>query len=90
LGCCNLKQQVWRPLPWIEPITSTLSNKYDIAFVRLGGLRLRFTWSDEGNSPPTSNVQYRLVAVSGTAKANNPNVDWNNWNQVKQTFHLTD
>lgn len=86
----NNGQDIWIPLPKIEPLTPTVWNKYDIAYISLGGLRIRYAWSDNRNSPPTTTNTFKLVAVSGTAKAANPNVNWQDWNQVKEALHITE
>jgi hypothetical protein len=33
---------------------------------------------------------FKIVAVAGLTKASYPNVDWNNYNEVKQALHLQD
>ena len=88
----NAGTEIWIPMPNVYyPFSNSLiSWTYDIGFISLGAGRIRFAWSDSRNSPPDATQVFKIVSVSGSAKAANPNLDWNNWNQVKQTFHLTD
>jgi hypothetical protein len=34
--------------------------------------------------------QFRVIVIKGSARTANPTIDWNNYEQIKSTFHLAD
>jgi len=43
-----------------------------------------------GSNPSPSAEQYKLVCIPKSAKMANPNVNWNNYSEVKQALQLKD
>jgi hypothetical protein len=66
----------------VSTLTTTVLN--DLKYINLGGGRIGWLWSDGRNSPPTTQQIFKIVTVSGTAKAANPNLDWNNYKEVEK------
>lgn len=79
----------WFSLPYVYWPTSTVSYVFSLNTIKLGSVGLRFNYSDGRNSVYTS-TRVKVVTISGTAKAANPNVDYNDYNSVKAAFHLED
>jgi hypothetical protein len=63
---------------------SSISWTYEIVFISLGGGRIRYIWSDSRNTAPNTQQIFKIVTVSGTAKAAHPNTDWNNYEEVEK------
>ena len=79
----------WFSLPYTYWPTTTVSYVVSLNTIRIGNAGLRFNYSDGRNSVYTS-TRVKVVTISGTAKAANPNVDYNDYNSVKAAFNLQD
>ena len=80
---------IWVPMPntyYPNPnLTTTITN--EIAFLKLGGLRLRYIWSNGAQTLPTNTYTYKIVIVNGTAKMAHPNTNWNNPKEVEEILN---
>ena len=79
----------WFSLPYTYWPSTTVSYVVSLNTFRIGSVGLRFNYSDGRNSVFTSS-RVKVVTISGTAKAANPNVDYNDYNSVKAAFNLQD
>jgi hypothetical protein len=56
-----------------------------------GGVKVYVHNSNLDNSiAPQSTIKFKIVAVAGSAKAQNPNVDYGNYTKVKEAYQLKD
>jgi len=77
----------WQALPFTFPqgTTSTLF-RYLYAY---NLVEIQIT-QETGVPSITSNLEFKLVVMSSTARMSNPNIDYNNYYEVKGAFNLKD
>jgi hypothetical protein len=84
----NNGTSIWQTLPltFYPTIGVNTSYTWEISYISLGSCRLRFLWSNASSTAPSAAQTFRLVAVSGSAKAAHPNTNWNDPKQVEQVL----
>jgi hypothetical protein len=80
---------VWLTMPWIEYINSSTFSTYNFNH-SLGGVRIFKTDSDI--TPPSNPGvrKFKVIVISSSARISNPNIDYNNYYEVKGAFNLKD
>jgi len=76
---------MWTALPYSWNNYTTIFSNY------LGNVKVEISHSDF--SPMTSQPGtslFKVVCVSGTSRRLNPNLNWNNYDEVKKAFNLAD
>lgn len=79
----------WEPLPLTLYPSSTYSRTYT-AVHYLNGVTLWVNDSDLNLPSDPGTRSFKVVAVAASAKIANPDVDYTNYEEVKQTFNLLD
>ncbi len=78
----NNNQWIALPNTYYPIINSDLTCTFDINFISLGICRIRYYRSDRNEVRPIDQL-FKIVTVSGTAKAAHPNTNWNNYEEVE-------
>lgn len=78
----------WQALPFTYPqgtFTTLMRYLYSYNFVQINVMQ-------ESGTPslPTTSLDFKLVTISSTARLSNPQVDFNDYYQVKAAFNLKD
>ncbi len=56
----------------------------------LNFIQILLSYSDSSSFTINSNIIFRVVVISPSNKATNPNTNWNDYEQVKEALHLKD
>ena len=75
-------------LPYTFYPTSSYSRTYNYVHY-LGGLKVYVTDSDL-NTPEPGTLKFKVVVIEASGLMKNPNVDLNNYQEVKKAFNLKD
>ncbi|MFI5218370.1 MAG: collagen-like protein [Bacteroidia bacterium] len=79
----------WQALPYTAYPSSSYSSTY--VFVHyLNGVTIWKTDSDLTQPVNPGTRTYKVIAVAEAPRIANPNVNWNNYEEVKETFNLKD
>jgi hypothetical protein len=80
----------WFALPFTQKLNGNyLSQTWAFAY-SLNNVTIKFYFSD-GSSPSTPSTNYfKVVVISGTQRIANPNVNWNNYQEVKAFLNLSE
>lgn len=78
------------------PYTEVASSNYFMGFITKPN-NIEVTWENNtslGSNPNSfytaTTVQFKVVIIPAAARLANPNVDLNNYNEIKKTFNLKD
>jgi len=64
---------------------------YEINYGYLvGQVQIAITLNNGGNPGQPNNNQFKIIVISSAARIAHPNVNWNNYNEVKKIFNLAD
>ncbi len=72
----------WYSMPYVWSPTTTQMYTVSLDWIQVGSFGIRFYWNDGSNSVWTANKTLKIVTISGSAKADHPHTNWNDYNQV--------
>jgi len=78
---------VWLNLPWVQTYSSYFST-FNFNY-SLGSVRVSKYDSDNTQTSNPGVRSFKIVAIAGSARHANPNVDWTNYSEIESTFYLT-
>ncbi|MFH0893729.1 MAG: hypothetical protein V2A54_04775 [Bacteroidota bacterium] len=79
----------WIALPYTMPMSSTYASTYTPVHY-LGGVTVWKYDTDYTQASDPGTTTFKVVCVSYAGKIANPNLNWNDYNEVKNAFNLKD
>jgi len=79
----------WVALPYTLPMSSTYASTYTPVHY-LDGVTIWKYDTDYTQATDPGSTTFKVVCISASARLANPNVNWNNYEDVKNTFNLKD
>ncbi len=78
----------WLNMPWTEITTSAYFTQWNFAY-NLNVVRISKQDSDNTQTGlPTSTRRFKIVTIESYAMEANPDVNWQDYQQIKETFEL--
>jgi hypothetical protein len=78
----------WYATPFILYYTGYSTEIYQI--IKVGQVVITVMDSDLTQTSNPGDMIFKIVVIAGSAKSLHKNIDYNNYNEVKKTFNLTD
>lgn len=83
----------WNALPFTYPTGTGSTVNYSESwnfYYSVNLITIDIQDSDFLTEPPQGNCYFKIVAIDGAIVKSHPAVDWNNYNEVKAEFQLTE